>query len=271
MFSTTPSDLTSIVAPLDQQVNRSEHPLPTGNHLNWVISGRKGSGKTSILLRALTDSSSPWFKNYNSVFVISPTAKHDPKFAPLLDDIEQSGQGAHYEHLDNEVVDEILEKIKGYNGKYKKKDSRSSRGRSDRDLAHLCIIDDCIHLLPNSHTKKGPSSRVNQLFANNRHSKLTNVITTQQYKRINPLIRANADLITVFPTENRKEMESISADFNLDHDKFLNMLSFATNEPNSFLHVNLFGHKPTYFKKFDKINGISLKSATDPQSVGPAH
>lgn len=259
-FNTTPSSITSIVAPLDHQVNRSDAPLPTGNHLNWVISGRKGSGKTSILLRALTDSGSPWFKNYNSIFVVSPTAKHDPKFAPLLDDIEQSGQGGHYEHLDNEVVDEILEKVKGYNGKYKKK-----------DLAHLCIIDDCIHLLPNSHTKKGPSSRVNQLFANNRHSKLTNVITTQQYKRINPLIRANMDLVTIFPTENRKEMESISADFNLDHDKFLNMLSFATSEPNSFLHVNLFGHRPTYFKKFDKINLMNSSEVdSDQKSIAPA-
>lgn len=263
MFSVTPSALSNIVAPLDHQVSRSDLPLPTGNHLNWVISGRKGSGKTSILLRALTDSKSPWFKSYNSVFIISPTAKHDPKFGPLLDDIEQSGQGAHYEHLDNETVDDILGKVKEYNEKYKK-----TKG----GLAHICVIDDCIHLLPSSTTRKGPSSRINQLFANNRHSKLTNVITTQQYKKINPLIRANMDLVTVFPTENRKEMESISGDFNLDHDRFLEMLSFATSEPNSFLHVNLFGHKPTYFKKFDKIGGVpTLQSASpSPQSNLPA-
>ena len=244
MFKVTPLPENDILGPLDSQVNRQSDPLPVGNHLNWVISGRKGSGKTTVLLSALTDSKSPWHKHYSSIFVISPTARKDPKFGPLLDDIEQSGQGAHYEDLNNETVEEILGKVAELNEKYHTK---------KKPMSHLCIIDDCIHLLPSSNTRKGPASRVNQLFANNRHSKLTNVITTQQYKKINPLIRANMDLVTLFPTENAKEVESIASDFNLDHDKFVNMLNFATDEPNSFLHVNLFGHKPTYYKKFNKI------------------
>ena len=244
MFKVTQLPESAILGPLDSQVQRKEDPLPTGNHLNWVISGRKGSGKSTILLSALTDPKSPWHKYYSSVYIISPTAKKDPKFMPLLDDIEQSGQGAYYEELNNDTVDEILEKVGALNDKYHSK---------KKPMSHLCIIDDCIHLLPSSQTRKGPSSRVNQLFANNRHSKLTNIITTQQFKKINPLIRANADLVTIFPTENAKEVDSIASDFNLDHDKFLKMLEFSTSEPNSFLHVNLFGHKPTYFKKFDRI------------------
>jgi hypothetical protein len=244
MFRVTERPENAILGPLDNQVTRKDDPLPTGNHLNWVISGRKGSGKTSVLLSSLMDAKSPWHKHYSSIHIISPTAHRDPKFQPLLDDIEQSGQGAHYEELSNETVDEILSKVNELNEKHHTK---------KHPMSHLCVIDDCIHLLPSSQTRKGPTSRVNQLFVNNRHSKLTNIITTQQYKKINPLIRANMDLVTLFPTENAKEIESIASDFNLDHDKFVNMLEFATNEPNSFLHVNLFGHKPTYYKKFNRI------------------
>ena len=243
-FRVTELPESAILKPLDSQVSRQDTPLPLGNHLNWVLSGRKGQGKSSVLLSALLDQKSPWFKHYSSIHIISPTAKKDPKFQPLLDDIEESGQGAHYETLNNETVDEILQRVSEFNEKYHTK---------KKPLSHLCIIDDCIHLLPTSQTRKGPASRVNQLFVNNRHSKLTNVITTQQYRKINPLIRANMDLLTQFPTENAKEIESIAADFNLDHDKFVRMLSFATDTPNSFLHVNLFGHKPTYYKKFDRI------------------
>ena len=46
------------------------------------------------------------------------------------------------------------------------------------------------------------------------------------------------DLLSIFPTENRHEIDSIASDFNLDPERFERMLAFATGEPNSFLHVS---------------------------------
>ena len=245
-FRVTKNPASQILAPLDNQVSRTPDPLPTGNHLNWVLTGRKGSGKSTLLLQSIMAENAPWHKYFDTIHIISPTADKDPKFAPLLKDIEESGQGGHYEELNNETVDEILQKINALNAKHKDR-------KGEKAMRHCLILDDVIHLLPSSTTRKGPTSRVNQLFANNRHSKLTNIICTQQFKKINPLIRANMDLLSIFPTENRHEIDSIASDFNLDPERFERMLAFATGEPNSFLHVNLFGHKPTYFKKFDKI------------------
>lgn len=240
------SDQSSIVDALDHQVSRKSDAIPTGNHLNWLLSARKGGGKSTLLLQALTNPTSPWYKYFDTITICSPTARLDPKFADLISDIEQSGQGHIYDTINNDIIEQVLSDLSEFNEKHKKR-------KGEKAPRHCVVIDDCIHLLPNSNTRKGESAKINRLFVTNRHYKCTNIICTQQFLRVNPLIRQNLDLLSLFSTENRREIESMANDFNLDEDKFKALFEFSTLEPNSFLHVNVFGGKPTFYKKFDRI------------------
>jgi hypothetical protein len=61
------------------------------------------------------------------------------------------------------------------------------------------------------------------------------------------------DLLSIFHTNNKKELESLEDDLNLNKHQFEEIYDFATSGNNSFLHISFFGGKPKYFKKFDEI------------------
>jgi GTPase SAR1 family protein len=255
MLKTQRNPLSNDLMPLDGQVKRTDDPLPN-SHVNWLIIGKKGSGKSTLILNLLKRKSSPYYKNYDNIFMISPTACRDSKFADLVDEIREEDK--YYEELNDDIINEIVDKLYAYNDDYVKKQEEAIeemklKKRKNipaiRQPSNLLILDDCLHMLP----KSGANSSVNKIFTTSRHMKLSIWLLTQKMNKVNPLIRNNSDMITVFPTDNKKEFESISEDWNIDRNRLQKLYDYAVDEPNSFLHISLFGNKPNFFKKFDKI------------------
>ena len=60
---------------------------------------RKGAGKTTLLLNILMRKESPWYKHFDLIFLISPTAPNDDKIQPMAEDIGDQ----YYDTLDNDV------------------------------------------------------------------------------------------------------------------------------------------------------------------------
>ena len=114
---------------------------------------------------------------------------------------------------------------------------------------NLLILDDCLSALPMSQQK----SRINDLFVNGRHMKLSTWISTQKYNKLNTVCRSNADLISWYPTDNAKEFQTLADDWSIDPVRLRTLYDFATNEPNSFLHISFVPRRPTFFKRFDRI------------------
>ena len=226
------SALTKALCPLDNQKDTTDSPLPL-EACNYGIFGRKGCGKTSLLLNLIMKSESPWYKHFHRIFIISPTAKHDPKIMDLIKDI---GQEQYYETLSNEVLEDIIDKIEVIKKKKKK------------EKKQYCIIyDDCIHLL-----KK--CNMANRLATQNRHHQITNVYLLQKFTGyMNPLIRSNLDLISFFRTENEKELNSLLEEVNGNDKVLRQMYEFSTFEPYSFLHINMYSNPVKYYSRFDRI------------------
>ncbi len=239
-FELTKNKLSNQIMPYDHQVKKSDDPLPRSAGIIWIMSGKKGSGKSNLILNVLKRKGSPYKKFYDNIFLISPTAGKDEKFKKFIGELEKEGK--YYDTLDESIIDAVLKQVKTFNEDF-------DEGEEGRKPENLLILDDCIHLMPKSNT----ISNINQLFTTSRHNQLSVWVATQKYNKINPLIRANADLISFFRSDNRKEIATLIDDINVEKKLFEQIYEFCTNEPNSFMHISLFG-KIKFYKKFDKIN-----------------
>lgn len=270
-ISVIKNPLSESLMPFDKQLTKSDEPLPITRGLIYLDIGRKGSGKSTLLINLIKLKESPFYNIFNQIFLISPSAKSDDKFKFLLDEIEPEGK--YYNTCNEDVIEEIIEKVNTFNKEFieeqmksdsddevkdpvfgvikkKKKLKKKAIKKNIIQPSSLLIMDDCLHALPKSNQR----SKINELFTTSRHKKLTIFITSQKYLKLNTIIRCNTDLLTVFHTDNKQELESIVDDWALDKDKFKKAYDFATEEPYSFLHISFFGNKPLFFKKYDRIN-----------------
>lgn len=223
----------------DNQVIRTDEPLPKTSCI-WCICGRKGSGKSSLLLTALqTKQNQGGYKKYfNNIFMVSPTGKHDKKLSKLVNELEEDGK--FYDNLNEETMQEIMNRINEFNEEH-----------DGETINNLLILDDCMSSLPTSTQK---SSILNNMFILSRHKKLSIFVTTQKYNGLSRVIRTQCDLISFFRTDNKKELQTLIDDVNVDDDTLKQLYNFATSESkNDFLHINMLSNPVSYYKKFDKI------------------
>lgn len=232
LYKTESSKLTKSLIPKDNQVNLTDDALPKGSYYIWLVIGKRGSGKSNLVLNAL-ENKDVYKKYYDNIFLVSPTAMRDKKFEKLCDELEKEDKC--FDTCDDEVVNEIMGRIQKFNDEYKKKGKPRN----------LIIFDDCLSMLPKSTQK---NSAFNKLIVGNRHFKTDVFITSQQFKKINPLIRANADMVSFFKNDNKTEKKSFMEEYGITED----LLEDATDDKHSFLHITFNANKPTYFKKFDK-------------------
>lgn len=223
----------SYLKALDNQKVNDKGPIPTRS--NWGIFGRKGSGKTSLLLNTIMKKEAPWYKKFNLIFLISPTAMKDDKMAELVEDI---GENQYFTEINDDIINQIKEMIE------QDTDKRGKKGD------YLIIYDDVIHLL----RKRGQTKGVDMFATQNRHYGITNVYLLQRYTGyLSPLIRSNLDMISFFQTPNKKELKAFLEEMNEDEDVLNELYKYATQDDYGFLHINNYYSKPKYYKKFDEI------------------
>jgi len=206
-----------------------------------ILSGKKRTGKTSLWLSLL--GSSNLFKGYfGNIFLISPSKEDKTK--ELRDELDKEDK--YYSELNEPNVKSILDFIKMELNQQKKKEEKL--GKKLPIIYNLLILDDVVSDLPRSFKK----NIITNLFFNHRHYNLSIIVITQSYKSIAPNIRKQADLLYIFPMGNLKEREALMDDWSIPDDIF--DIAFQDEHEHPFLTVNLVGTKPTFFRKFDKIN-----------------
>lgn len=210
-------------------------PIPTDDvqHFTYLIIGSKGRGKSSLILKLINDPNK-FKKKYDNIFLCSMTAHLDDKFKRLIDDI--SDQGKYYNTFSEEIVGDIMKKILELNEAGKELNPH---------IRNLLIFDDCISHMSNATDRH---SAFNQLIVSSRHLRSDLIITSQQYRRLNNLVRANVDIITLFKTDNKKEKKAYEEELNIDPKLFLELLGLLEKK-HSYLTINFLGDNPTFFIK----------------------
>lgn len=240
MFKTEQNDLTTKMTALDHQVHTGKNaPFPK-SHFLYLIVGGIGSGKTTTALRLLKipKEDGGFRKAFNTIYVVSPTAKYDDKWDKLIQEVDQENN--YYTECNDETIGEIIDKIEASNQIYKDHDKIPSS---------LVIIDDCVDAFTNK--KK---SKLDKLILTLRHLKTTVFVMSQKLNAIPTLIRAQARCITFFPTINRREEQTLYNEINADEELFKKIMDFCSNgDDHPFLHIKLGEGKPIFFRKYNRI------------------
>ena len=235
------SALTKSLAPYDQQVIFDDEPLPTCP-CNIAIISKKGGGKSTLIRNLLERKESPWYKHFHRIYVVSPTAHKDPKMRDLIEDI---GPDQHWEVLNEQTLQEILDAIEAHITEFQKK-----KKNKDKKPHSLLILDDVLHDL----VRKKDTRLMSKLATTNRHIGLTNLYSVQKWNNYLPtVVRSNLDCIAFFRTDNKKELNSFVEEMPSDEEALMEMYKFSTAEPYSFLFCNFYGVRPRFFKRFDQI------------------
>lgn len=238
------NELSDLIQPLDHQVLKAKQDEPLGkDHNLWLIIGGVGSGKTTIVINALKHKEM-FNKHFDHIFLISPTAKHDDKWLPIVEELEKDNK--YYTKCSDQTVQEIMDRISEQNENFDEaKAKKKHKSRKPGGIRNLIIFDDCIHDLA-----KGTQQSVqNELFTTLRHKKTSVWITSQKYKALSPLIRNQAKMATFFKPRQTVEKKGIIDDLQIPE----HILDYATNQPNGFLHMSLCSGSPVFFSKFDRI------------------
>lgn len=233
MSSQKSHPLTEKMGAKDSQIIESNGVLPLGSRILFFI-GSKGSSKTTTVLNLLSLKESPYRKYFKNIFLISPSASADKKLSGLVEELSRDDKV--YDTLNDEVVDEIIERLK----EIKEEQPKSQ---------NLIIIDDCSHLLP---TGRKPS-KISGLFVNSRHISASVWLIAHKFTTIPPMIRNQVDGLFIFKTNSKSELKSFQTNLNVDEDVFARNLKMATSKPYGFMFLNLTGPKPRYYDKFDEL------------------
>ena len=232
--------LTDIIKRLDDTYSSSDDPLLLHNRAAiHIISGRKGSGKSTLLL-SLLNSKKAWKRRFNAIFMVSPTAQGEAKFAKLVEELSEDGR--FYDTLNEQVMEDIFDKVRGFNEDFK----QSGKRKKPR---FLLILDDCVLDI-----SKKKDSQINRMAIISRHLNLTLTILAQKYNAINTLLRANADTVCQFGSLNSREITCLQDDINVNKDVFNRLYLQATQKPNGFLWINLIANPPVFYDRFDKMD-----------------
>lgn len=227
--------LTNLIKPLDKQFIGSNSPLPKNQYNIWCIFGSRGSGKSTLLLNSLNHKE--FYKNYfDNIYLISPTAQRDLKFELLCEELKNDNKC--FTSCDEEIIKDIMEEIKTFNDSwnYKKK---------KREPRSLIIFDDCLHALPKTSSK----SVIHELITTNRHLKTSIFITSQKFKALNTLIRANCDIISFFTSNNINEKKAFCDEYSIDEE----LLNDICQKNNDFIHITFCSGRKLIFDKFDPL------------------
>lgn len=188
--------------------------LPAPSFMLVMVAPVK-SGKTTLIMNMCYNKA--FYKNWERVVIISPTVLNDGSWAPAL---TQKNTTTHTEYSDD-IIKALVE---------------SQEQIPKPEMPHvLLVIDDCVGLVRRH-------SAVNHLASRYRHYNISMVFSTQLFRELPPVVRANASAVFIFQTHNKREltkMEDEYASLTGGEDSFRHLYNEATKEKYSFLYIDV--------------------------------
>lgn len=255
------------------KIHMHKTPIPNKPHIlrpyhAMIASGCAGSGKTTIICKAIRNSEQAGYKCPITsedceiiTYLFSPTAENNPIFTTLksLDQeriineftIDRLQEIADYIREERAEYKRYIKYIEAYR-KWVKMTLRQIEASDDYEMFEILsehgfkspeeipkvtpkiynlIFDDLIADKNVFSMKKG--SLLNKLVLNRRHFQTNIYIATQNLKSVGKLLRENANVWCIYPCKNLKVIEDdIYPQFSnlLSPDEFITLYQYATTE-----------------------------------------
>jgi len=204
-------------------------PLPRALNFFLLISGKAGSGKTTLILNLLCKRGKNYNRKFDRVYIFSPslnTLKEDP-FSEIPE--EQK-----FLELDEEILEAVLEDIKDSGDKV------------------LLLMDDVVNDIRKSSKLQ---TIMNRILMNRRHlcglgGSVSVILTTQVYNKIPVPIRKNASHIVLYNTKNKKEIDNIFDGLILiPKNDFYEIMKHTFQKKKDFLYIDTNNDYNTMFHR----------------------
>ena len=208
---------------------------------SYLVVGRSGSGKSTVLYNLLTNEKLLGGV-FNFIFVFS-----DVKADDILKKLDLPPEN-YVTDFDEKTIDELLTSMD-------KKIEEEGLEKMAKDIKIAIIFDDIL-----SKQKFLRSDAMRKLASANRHFLISWFILSQYYKAIPPVIRQNAGGVIFFPA-SLAEVEKL-ADENcepmMSKKEFIKLVQHCTSDKHSFLFLNRKADAGKRIRKgFDRIVSFS--------------
>ena len=181
------------------------------------------SGKSTMIMNLIYNKN---FYNglFDKIIYFSPTVRNDKTLQHLSTDEDE-----HITIIDENLdeVDEVLKAIVA-----DKMDSEKDEEEDTRNEQWLVIMDDMLGFIK-------PKGFVSTFCSKYRHSRVSLIFTTQLFRAIPNIIRANATWYIIWQTNNKKEYAKLEEEFGGIFPNFEKLYDEATNKPYHFLYLDL--------------------------------
>jgi hypothetical protein len=210
---------------MQNEGKKESWPCPSKDAFCSLIVGRRGSGKSSLILKQLLKGG-VYHKQFNLIVIISPTVCLDPKWRKL----DPEGIVFFDEYQDS-IIDTLIEE---------------QTGECFRKRKVLVIMDDCA----NERVHK-TSKSIGRLACNGRHLGISVIFSSQRWVDSATNIRGNVDQVICFAVTAQREITGMFGWFGgtLKRDEFSSLLEEQTKTPYSYLNIRSVGGRLKYFTK----------------------
>jgi hypothetical protein len=214
-----------------------------------------GGGKTILIQNMILDI----YKNcFSRVYIFSPSVKVDAAWTPVIEYLtKQLKQDDNKERFLFDSYDENA--MRHIIDTQHKLIAHMKANKMNKLFQILLVIDD----FADDRRLVRNSQLLHSLYIRGRHLAISTITSTQVYNAISPIIRKNATNLYVFKLRNYKDLEALLEELSALSDKqtILEIYKLATDEPHSFLFVDLTAQsvRDMFYK--------SLKQKLIPQSV----
>lgn len=226
-------ELKTIKFGVDSVLSEKIQPPFPNQSFFWIICGKPASGKTSLLINALTNPDI-YRRTFDKIILVMPKNSRASLKNNPLDDLPSDQV---FEDFGPEVVRKVEEVREDFNTLNIKKPKNRNQ---------LLILDDVTAYL-----KDHPKELI-ELATNRRHLKLSIVLLSQFVRAIPRPVRFQITHLTVFKPANELDTKVIEEEFiNLPKETFKNLCRFVWDGPHDFLFIDK--NYDIFYKNLSKI------------------
>ena len=220
-----------------------------------VILGPSGSGKTVLLQNMILNI----YRNcFSRIYIFSPSIEVDSTWIPVKkyieDDMglrESDKEKFYFDHYDPNDLQQIIDTQHKVIEYMKKKEHKKL-------YSILIIVDD----FADSPTFSRHSKLLHSLYTRGRHNSMSTITATPKNTALSPTIRVNSTQLFVYRLRNYRDLETFLEELGAlmkDKKTVLEIYTLATEQPYSFLYVNLLAKTVNnmFYINFDKKIEIS--------------
>jgi hypothetical protein len=215
--------------------NQIPKVLPHKSH-SMMFSGRAGSGKSSIVSAFLTQSNPPLYKGvFDFVYVFIPKNSFDS---------QSNSPFKNHKRLYHELTQETISMVE-------KEIEHNARNKKNS----LVLMDDMASYLKDVELQK----TLVRFLCNRRHTRLSFWVCVQSYIQLPLIVRKNITHFIIFRPSNKKEIQSITDEVNIDSKEFDAYMSYVfkpdgTTQDRAFIYIDENGNV------HNKFNRLKIKS-----------